>query len=197
MLRIGLTGGIGSGKTTVARLFAAHDVPVLDSDTIVHELGAPGGAAYDAIARRFGRAILAPDGRIDRAALGARVFGNPAERGALEEILHPLVYAALAERSATLGAPYVIFVIPLLVESGGRAAVDRVLVVDCPESEQLRRACERDQRTPEAVRRIIAAQATREERLRAADDVIVNNRDLAHLEREVGRLHRYYLSLAA
>lgn len=197
MLRIGLTGGIGSGKSTVARMFAARGVPVLDGDAIVHELEAPGGGAHTQIVRRFGREILAPDGHIDRAALGRRVFADPAERRALEDIVHPLVYAELAGRARVLSAPYVVFVIPLLVETGGRTAVDRVLVVDCPESEQLRRAGERDGRAPADVRRILDAQATRAARLDAADDVIENDRDLAHLEREVERLHRLYLSLTA
>jgi dephospho-CoA kinase len=197
MLRVGLTGGIGSGKSTVARLFARHGVPVLDADAIAHELSAPGAAAFDDIVRRFGREILDASGRIARSQLAQRVFADAAERRALEAILHPLIRRELQARSQALTEPYCVLVIPLLVESGQRDLVDRVLVVDCPEDEQLRRASARDGRAAEEVRQIMSAQATRAARLAAADDMIANDRDLDHLEREVERLHRLYLSLAA
>lgn len=196
MLRVGLTGGIGSGKSSVARLFAARGVPVIDADALAHELMSPAGAAFREIVERFGRAILDRAGDIDRRRLGERVFADPAERRALEAMLHPRIRAAMTERAGALAAPYAVLVIPLLVETGERAGVDRVLVVDCPEEEQIRRAAARDGRGADEVRSIMAAQAARAERLRQADDVIVNDRDLASLEREVERLHRYYLALA-
>ncbi len=196
MLRVGLTGGIGSGKSSVARLFAARGVPVIDADALAHELMSPAGAAFREIVERFGRAILDHNGDIDRRRLGERVFADPAERRALEAMLHPRIRAAMTERAGALAAPYAVLVIPLLVETGERAGVDRVLVVDCPEDEQIRRAAARDGRGADEVRNIMAAQAARAERLRLADDVIVNDRDLAQLEREVERLHRHYLSLA-
>lgn len=196
MLRVGLTGGIGSGKSSVARLFAARGVPVIDADALAHELMSPAGAAFREIVERFGRAILDRAGGIDRRHLGERVFADPAERRALEAMLHPRIRAAMTERAGALAAPYAVLVIPLLVETGERAGVDRVLVVDCPEEEQIRRAAARDGRGADEVRSIMAAQATRAERLRQADDVIVNDRDLASLECEVERLHRSYLALA-
>jgi dephospho-CoA kinase len=196
MLRIGLTGGIGSGKSTVAALFAACGVPVIDTDEIAHHLVQPGGEALAEVVRAFGASMLAASGELDRAALRARVFADPAERRRLEAILHPRIRAEVAARVAALDANYCVIVVPLLLEAAFNDMVDRVLVVDTTEESQVARARARSGLAGEEVRRIMAAQASRAERLAAAHDVIRNDRDLAHLEREVARLHRLYLSLS-
>lgn len=198
MLRIGLTGGIGSGKTTVAELFASHGVPVVDTDSIARELAQPGQSALREIVARFGPDVLNDSGHLDRARLRRRVFADATERKALESILHPRIRATVNERVAALNAPYCIIVIPLLVESGyEKKMVDRVLVVDCPEIQQISRVAARSQLTEPQIRAIMEAQATRAERLQHADDVIVNDGDLASLEVEVVNLHARYLELAA
>jgi dephospho-CoA kinase len=196
MLRIGLTGGIGSGKTVVAELFAARGAPVIDADAIVHELMEPGTPAYEAIVGEFGTDVLTPGGEIDRAALRTRVFGDAQARRRLEAILHPRVRAVMAERAARLDAPYVILVIPLLFEAGQRDLVDRALVVDADEATQIARVQARSGLDPDTVRRIMAAQLDREARRRQADDVIVNDRDFDHLAAQVERLHGRYLEMA-
>ncbi|HEX9627129.1 MAG TPA: dephospho-CoA kinase [Acidiferrobacterales bacterium] len=195
MLHIGLTGGIGSGKTVVAELFAARGAPVIDADAIVHELMAPGSPAYEAIVDEFGTDMLTPGGEIDRARLRARVFDDTQARRRLEAILHPRVRAIMAERAARLDAPYVILVIPLLFEAGQRDLVDRALVVDADEATQIARVQARSGLDPDAIRRIMAAQLDREARRRQADDIIVNDRDFDHLAAQVERLHRSYLGM--
>jgi dephospho-CoA kinase len=196
MLRIGLTGGIASGKSTVVRLFAAHGVPIIDSDVIAREVVAPGTPGLAEVRARFGEQVLRADGSLDRRALRRLVFADPAARRDLEAIVHPLIRAATAERSAAAGGPYQINVIPLLVESGRRAKIDRVLVVDCPEELQIERVMQRDQVTEAETRAILAAQVSRRERLAAADDVIVNDGDAAALQAQVDALHAKYLHLA-
>jgi dephospho-CoA kinase len=196
MLRIGLTGGIGSGKSTVAALFAARGVPVVDTDEIARHLVRPGSEALAEIVRTFGASLLTLSGELDRAALRAHVFANPVERIRLEAILHPRIRAEVAARIAALHTRYCVIVVPLLLEAAFSDMVDRVLVVDTTEESQLARACVRSGLSEEEVRRIMAAQASRAERLAAAHDVIHNDRDLAHLEREVVRLHELYLSLS-
>lgn len=196
MLRIGLTGGIGSGKTAVAELFAARGVPVVDADTIVHELMVPGSSTHRAIVAQFGSDLLTPNGEIDRSTLRTRVFDDKAKRLQLEAILHPQVRAILSERTASLLAPYAILVIPLLFETDQRDLVDRVLVVDVDEATQIARVQARSGLGRQAVESIMAAQLGRDARKLKADDIVVNDRDFGHLASEVDRLHARYLALA-
>ncbi len=196
MYRVGLTGGIASGKTTVSNLFAALGVPVIDSDEIAREVVAPGRPALQAIVARFGAGVLQADGTLDRRLLRSLVFADPAARRDLEAITHPAIRAEMERRSATAGGDYQILAIPLLVEGGGQGRVDRVLVVDCPPEMQLRRLLDRDGSNEREARAILAAQASRESRLAAADDVIVNDRDLAHLDARVNALHVWYRKAA-
>ena len=195
-LVVGLTGGIGSGKTAVSDRFAALGVPVIDTDRIAREVVEPGTPGLAAVVAVFGEGVLSADGALDRAALRGRVFADAAERGRLEGILHPLIRAEVARRVAALDAPYCIVVIPLLVEGGRRDAVHRVLVVDAPDESRRARVAARDGLDEATIDRIFAAQASREERLARADEVIVNDGGLDGLEREVAELHRDYLRLA-
>lgn len=190
--RIGLTGGIASGKSTVADLFARRGVPVLDTDRIARDVVEPGEPALAAVVAEFGRGILGSDGRLDRAALRARIFAEPEARRTLEAILHPAIRAELARRSASADGPYQVLVIPLLVEGGRIDLVDRVLVVDCPVEVQLERLRARDGETPESAAKILAAQASRDERLAAADDVIVNAGSPEELAAQVAALDFEY-----
>ncbi len=196
---LGLTGGIGSGKSAVADLFAAHGVAVVDTDAVAHALTTPGGAAMPAIRAEFGDGVVGPDGALDRAAMRRIVFADPAARKRLEAILHPMIRSE-SERRVTAGAlhaPYVILMVPLLVESGDyRTRVDRIAVVDCAEATQIARVMSRNKLAREEVERILAAQATRAERLAAADDVIDNDGSLTDLPHRIERLHRQYLDLS-
>lgn len=195
-LRIGLTGGIGSGKSTVARLFAELGVTVIDADDLAHRLMAPGGAAVSAILGQFG-AELAAEGGIDRRRLGRIVFDQPQQRQRLEALLHPMIRAEMERAAQSAPAPYCVLVIPLLVEAGLRDLVDRVLVIDTDEETQVARVRVRDHRNDDEIQAILAAQAGRAQRLAAADDVVNNRGDLAELRRQVGALHQRYLVLAA
>jgi dephospho-CoA kinase len=196
MLVVGLTGGIGSGKSTAARLFAARGAPVIDTDAIAREAVEPGTPALARIAEEFGPAVLTPAGTLDRAALRTRVFADVEQRRRLEAILHPEIRARARKRLADLAAPYAIVVVPLLIESGAWSFVQRVLVVDVPESVQRERACARNGLSRAQVDAVMNAQVNRERRLAAADDILVNDRDLPTLERQVETLHRRYLRLA-
>lgn len=196
MLIVGLTGGIASGKSTAAALFAERGVPVIDTDRIARELVEPGTPALARIVAEFGPAILTPAGHLDRRALGRKVFQDPGSRRRLEAILHPPIRRETGKRLAVLDAPYVIVVIPLLVESAQGDLVQRVLVVDAPESLQRTRAGARDGRSREQVDAIMSAQIDRATRLAAADDILVNDLDLPKLERQVEALHQRYLHLA-
>ena len=190
-LKIGLTGGIGSGKSTVARRFGALGALVVDTDALAHALTAPGGAAIDAIAAAFGQEMIGPDGAMDRARMRALVFEQPGERRRLEAILHPMIGEATRAQASRAGAGQtVVFDVPLLTESGTwRARVDRVVVVDCDVATQLARVMQRSGWTADAVQRAIAQQATREQRRAIADAVIVNDGlALAQLEAEVDAL---------
>jgi dephospho-CoA kinase len=195
-LLIALTGGIASGKTAVAELFAQLGVPVLDTDQIARDVVAPGMPALDQLVTEFGPEILDPQGRLDRARMRERVFGDPAQRRKLEAITHPAIRAELARRSAAAGGEYQVHVIPLLVETGRAEIYDRVLVVDCPEQTQIERLMARDSSSREQAAEILAAQASREQRLNSADDVIENTGTLADLQRCVQILHRNYSLLA-
>ena len=190
-LRIGLTGGIGSGKSSVARRLAARGALVVDTDALAHALTAPGGAAIPAIAAAFGADMIAADGAMDRARMRTLVFADPAQRQRLEAILHPMIGEATRAQASRAGAGQpVVFDVPLLTESGTwRARVDRVLVVDCPVATQVARVVARSGWTPEAVERTIAQQATRAQRRAIADAVIVNDTlTLAQLDGEVDAL---------
>jgi dephospho-CoA kinase len=193
---VGLTGGIASGKTTVSNLFAALGVPVIDSDAIARDVVAPGRPALRAIVDRFGTAVLQADGTLDRRRLRSLVFADPQARRDLEKITHPAIRAEMDRRSADAGGDYQILAIPLLVEGGGRGRVDRVLVVDCPEETQLRRVMARDGASETEARAMISAQAGREARLAAADDIIRNDGDLARLHERVQALHAQYRKAA-
>jgi dephospho-CoA kinase len=195
---IGLTGGIGSGKSTVADLFAALGASVIDTDQIARSLTAPHGAAMPALLAEFGDEFATPDGALDRALMRNLVFADPGARARLEAILHPKIRDATAAAAAIATGAYVIFDVPLLVESGNWAErVDRVLVVDCPESLQLQRVMARSNLQESQVRAIMAAQATREQRLAAADDVILNDDGLDLLAAEVEQFHAFYIKNAA
>jgi len=195
-LRIGLTGGIASGKSTVEQRFIELGVPVInadDSSRAVVERGQPGLAA---VAARFGAGILTPEGDLDRRALRSLIFGDAARRKELEAILHPLIRADMERRSSQATGPYVILSIPLLVEGNARGRWDRILVVDTDESLQLARLMSRDAVSEAEARATLAAQASRAERLAAADDVLENFGTVADLRQSVDRLHRRYLELA-
>ena len=199
-LTVGITGGIGSGKSTVADGFVALGVPLVDTDAIAHRLTAPGGAAIAAIRAEFGDAMIAADGRMDRAAMRAAVFVEPAARRRLEAILHPLIRATTAaetDAAFAAGARYVMLAVPLLVESGDwKRRVGRVLVVDCPVEVQIERVMKRSGLARADVEAIIRVQATREARLAAADDVIDNGGPVDGLAPRIAALHRKYLALA-
>jgi len=197
-LIVGLTGGIGSGKTTVADLFAERGAALVDTDAIAHELTGPQGAAMATIAAAFGAAVLRPDGGLDRAAMRAVVFSDRAARTRLEAILHPLIRQQSEARcEAATNAPYVLLVVPLLVETGSyRERADRVLVVDCDESVQISRVMARSGLAAEDVKAIMATQASRAERRAVADDMVLNEGGLEALMPQVESLHQRYLDLA-
>ncbi len=194
-LRVGLTGGIASGKSTVADLFAAMGVEVIDADLIAHELTAPGKPLLVPIARHFGEDILDNTGNLDRKKLRDLVFSSPPRREALEALLHPAILAEMDVRASRSEGPYVLLVIPLLAETGAVKHLDRILVVDCDESEQLARLMARDSVSETSARQILRAQASRDERLRLADDVLFNQVPREDLEGLVLKLHRMYRSL--
>ncbi len=194
---VGLTGGIGSGKTTVANMFAAHGAAVIDTDLIAHALTAPGGAAMPAIAAAFGSDFVTATGALDRIRMRTAVFSDAAAKKRLESILHPMIRIETARAATGAGGTYLLYVVPLLVESGSwRARVDRILVVDCPEALQVARVMQRNAMREAEVLAIMAAQASRTARLAAADDVIVNDGDACALAPHVARLHALYCSLA-
>ena len=193
---IGLTGGIGSGKSTVADLFAAQGVAVVDTDLIAHDLTGPAGAAMPEILAAFGDSVRQPNGGLDRVAMRRQVFADPQVRQQLEGILHPRIRSEAERRCRLATTPYVLLVVPLLIESGAyRDRVRRVLVVDCDEATQVARVVARSGLSPDEVRRIIATQLARAERLAAADDVIVNMARVAVLEPQVLAMHERYLRL--
>ena len=192
---LGLTGGIGSGKSAAAEHFAAHGVHMVDADHAARWVVEPGRPALAKIVDRFGDAVLLPDGQLNRAALRERIFTSEEERRWLEQLLHPLIGQEIAANLARAESPYAILVSPLLVESGQHRMTQRVLVVDTPEHLQLERTMRRDKVSEEQVRAILKAQAVREDRLKHAHDVLLNDGDLAHLHQQVERLHQFYLGL--
>lgn len=195
---VGLTGGIGCGKTTVADLFAARGASVIDTDRIAHSLTAPHGAAMPALVEEFGPDFATADGALDRAKMRALVFADPGARARLEGILHPRIREATAAAALLATGPYVIFVVPLLIESGTwRERVARILAIDCPEEVQVARVMARNGLSEAQVRAIMAAQVTRAQRRLAADDIILNDDGLEALLPQVERLHAFYLDEAA
>jgi len=202
MLDIGLTGGIGSGKSRVADMLAERGAALIDADLIAHEITAPGGAAIPLLVEAFGPACLRADGAMDRDAMRALVFSDPTAKARLEGITHPLIRRLTDERAAAIRAagthPYLVHVVPLLVESGSwRERVGRVLVVDCKESTQIARVMARNGFTREQVEAIMAKQATRAQRLAVADDVVDNDGPPEALVPQVDRLDQLYRSLGA
>jgi dephospho-CoA kinase len=198
MFKVGLTGGIGSGKTTLANAFAAYGVPIVDTDIIAHRVTAPDGAAISRLFTEFGPTFITPENALDRARMRELVFSDAQAKQRLEAILHPLIQAETEREMQAAKGPYLICVVPLLVESGHwRQRIDRVLVVDCTVHTQIKRVMQRNGFTREQVQAIIARQATRQARLAAADDVIFNEADsIAPLQPEIARLHQRYLALA-
>lgn len=197
VFRVGLTGGIASGKSTVSRLFAVLGIPIVDADVISREVTAPGTSLLRRIIERFGQAYRRPDGSLDRRALRDLVFADPGARADLEALTHPAIFQAMEDLAAATTGPYTILALPLLVERRHASLLDRVLVVDCDEALQIRRLQARDGSTLEQARAMLAAQAPRAARLAAADDVIANDGDLHSLRDQVERCHGRYLDLAA
>jgi dephospho-CoA kinase len=196
-LRIGLTGGIASGKSTVARRFAELGVPVVDADVAARDAVAPGTPGLARVIERFGPGVVAENGALERRTLRELIFDDPGSRRDLEAILHPLIRAAMDHSAATAAGPYVVMAIPLLIESSAHGRVDRILVVDVDESIQLQRVQARDGGSLDQARAILASQAGRAARLAAADDVILNSGTVTDLRQAVDRLHEKYLRLAA
>jgi dephospho-CoA kinase len=194
---VGLTGGIGSGKSKAAELFAELGADVVDTDAISHELTAPGGGAMSAIEEAFGASYLRPDGSLDRSRMRSLVFSDPAAKARLEGVLHPLIRSESRRRIDASRAPYVVLVVPLLLETGGyRDLLSRVLVVDCDESQQIARVVARSRLREDEIQRIMRAQLPRAERLRQADDVLANDADIETLRSKVRTLHDGYLASA-
>ena len=197
MLRIALTGGIASGKSTVAQLFVALGARLIDTDQVARDVVTPGSPVLQKIVARFGTEALAADGSLDRARLRQLVFADPAARTDLEAIMHPAIRARVAQLSANAGGPYQLIAVPLLAETGTQGHYDRVLTVDCQPQVQLHRLMARDAMGEADARRMIGAQSDREARLAIADDVIGNDGDINALASQVQTLHTRYLSLAA
>lgn len=198
MLIVGLTGGIGCGKSRVSRIFQQLGVPVIDSDEIAHQLVVPGSEALEALTTTFGEAYLLPSGQLNRSLLRQRIFSDPEAKQRLEAILHPRIQQAMHEQAAQFqAAPYLLFVIPLLFEAGWQGLVGRILVVDCPPEVQLARLMSRDRITRGEARQMIRHQLDRQLKLSAADDIIDNSGDPDALPPIVATLHQRYLQLAA
>ncbi len=195
-LRIGLTGGIASGKSTVADLFAEHHAPIIDTDVIARQLVQPGEPALDEIRAAFGDDVLDAQGRLDRGLMREIVFSDTARREKLESILHPRIRDEAVRQSDSADGPYQIIVVPLLVGSPMRQFMDRILVVDCHEDTQIRRLLARDAENEDQARRMLSAQTGRQDRLAIADDVIANDSDLRDTRSQVDDLHSKYLELA-
>lgn len=196
MLIIGLTGGIGSGKSTVANLFAKLGIEIIDTDQLAREVVNPGTAALQKIAEHFGAEILTAQNTLNRKQLRAIIFQHPEQREWLENLLHPLIRHAMRKHALHAKSSYCIVVIPLFVESKSNDLINRVLVIDAPEQLQLARAMQRDGMTAAQATAILKSQASRTRRLAAADDVIHNDKDMLNLEQQVLRLHKKYLKLA-
>ncbi len=195
-LIIGVTGGIGSGKSAATGFFAAKGIDVIDADVVAREVVKPGSKALAEIAGRFGRQILLPNGNLNRKAMRVRIFSDPEEKHWLESLLHPIIRDEIVQQLQRSSSPYVILSSPLLLETDQHRVTDRVLVIDTSEQQQIQRTSARDDTSAGAVQAIMATQLSRAQRLQRADDIIVNDKDLAHLENEVNKLHTYYCELA-
>ena len=194
---VGLTGGIGSGKSTVAELFAELGISVIDADIIAREVVAPGQAALQEIVNKFGQQILTTDGHLDRQQLRALVFSQPQQKAWLNNLLHPLIRQRMLEQTQQATSAYCILALPLLVENQLQTLLDRVLVVDVSEATQLSRTVRRDNNSEQQVRNIMQAQASRQQRLAHADDVICNDGEPTELAPQVKKLHNQYLALVS
>ena len=195
MIRVGLTGGIASGKTTVADIFERLGAGIVDTDRIARDVVAPGQPGLEAVRREFGDGVILASGELDRRALRGVVFDDPAARRQLESLLHPLIRARTLEALENMRTPYAVAVVPLLVETGFGKLVDRVAVVDCPRETQLERLVKRDGIEPNRAESMLGAQVDRQARLRAADDVIDNSGSLESTRHQVQRLHAFYRHL--
>lgn len=196
MLVVGLTGGIGSGKTAVSDMLQARGIEIVDADVVAREVVEPGTQALQQIQKHFGDDILLPEGGLDRAKLRGIVFADAEEKAWLENLLHPLIGNETFTRLESAQSPYVVFATPLLIETGQTSICDRIVVVDVPEETQIARTSQRDSNSEEQVKRIIASQASRDDRLAAATDVIDNSGSLEELETAVNALHEQLLALA-
>lgn len=196
MLKIGLTGGIASGKSTVCRLFAQHGIPIIDADIIARQLVEPQQEAYSEIIQSFGNEVCLSNGELNRQYLRKLIFSDDKAKQQLEMILHPRIRLQLFEQSNSFNTPYCILAIPLLIESEMRNLVDRILLIDIDLSLQLTRLCERDNMTLDDAQLIIDSQVSRQLRLACADDIITNNNEVQNLTQHVDDLHKKYLSLA-
>jgi dephospho-CoA kinase len=197
LLHIGLTGGIASGKSVVADMFSARGIPVIDTDLISREVVEPGKPGLQAVIQEFGSKFLRADGTLDRPAMRKQIFSDPRSRICLEKILHPLIRNETIAQMKNAGGPYQIIAVPLLAETDFADFVDRILVIDCPMDICRERLLARDAETEDSVARIFSTQASREERLRIANDVIVNDGSLQDTERAVDNLHQRYLGMSA
>lgn len=193
VMKVGLTGGIGSGKSTVAGMFFELGVPIIDADAIAHQIVASDTEVLQQIINKFGQEYLTNEHTLDRRKLKKIIFDDPASKTWLEQLLHPLISKEITKQAQVAAAPYCIVEIPLLIEAGLQNTVDRILIVDCPQELQIQRTTQRDKQTEAEVKKIIATQITRDKRIDAADDIIVNTGDLAYLKDEVRRLHNLYL----
>lgn len=192
---LGLTGGIGSGKSAAAERFVELDVHLVDADQAARWVVEPGRPALASIVERFGAGVLLEDGTLNRSALRERIFSDPTQRRWLEQLLHPLIGQEIFSYLAKAQSPYAVYVSPLLIESGQYQKTQRILVIDVPQSVQIARTLQRDDTSEAQVQAILAAQLSREERLRHADDVVVNDRDLPWLHQQIDQLHAFYLTL--
>lgn len=197
MLKVGLTGGIGCGKTTVARHFEHLKIPVIDADQIAHQLVAIGQPTLIRIQEEFGSDVFNPDGSLNRKKLGELIFSDPQKKHRLESILHPLIYQSIQAELEYLDSPYCIICIPLLLETKMTRFVDRILVVDCPVETQIERVRKRDNLAVERIQSIIDSQVSRSFRIAQANDLINNTETDDRLAEEVKKLHNLYLSLSA
>jgi dephospho-CoA kinase len=196
-LIIGLTGGIGCGKSSATKFFATYGIDIIDTDEIAHELTLSRGKAMDAIKKTFGMDFIAKDGSLDRNKMRELVFSNPIFRNKLEAILHPLIYHEVIRRVSLATSAYIIVVVPLLLETNVfQKLIHRILVIDCTEQLQISRTIARSKLDEQKVRAIMATQISRKERLEQADDIIVNDRDLDYLYKQVETLHLKYLALS-
>ena len=196
MLVIGLTGGIGCGKTQVSQLFADYNVPIIDADIIARELVQPQQPALKKIQQSFGLSVINNDGSLNRSALKERIFSDDHQKQQLEAILHPLIFATIQQRIQPLNNTYIILSIPLLLESRQNYPIQRILVVDCPVEMQLHRVKKRDNLSKERIQSIIDSQIDRQQRLKVGDDIIDNSSDFFSLAKQVETLHHFYISLA-